>query len=170
MIYLKNVKTPHWLLVSEQLSDGSGLDLLRDCKRFQISHRTLLLINRQGKSSLRIARRLNVDAILNERSVEQRSGALINALTCMKQAKHYEDPSLLEGERILARENAKVLSERQLEILALVAEGLSNRQIADQLNISVNTARDHCSEILTRLDVSNRASAVSAALRLGLIP
>ena len=170
MMYLKNVKTPHWLLVSEQLSDGSGLDLLRDCKRFPISHRTLLLINRQGKSSLRIARRLNVDAILNERSVEQRSGALINALTCMKQAKHYEDPSLLEGERILARENAKVLSERQLEILALVAEGLSNRQIADQLNISVNTARDHCSEILTRLDVSNRASAVSAALRLGLIP
>jgi len=98
------------------------------------------------------------------------NGALIKALTSMKQGKHYEDPSLLEGERILARENAKVMSERQLEILALVAEGLSNRQIADQLNISVNTARDHFSEILTRLDVSNRASAVSAALRLGLIP
>ncbi|KZR86112.1 Response regulator protein VraR [Synechococcus sp. MIT S9504] len=170
MIYLKNVKSPHWLLVSEQLSDGSGLDLLRESKRFLSSHRTLLLINRPGKSNLRIARGLNVDAVLNEVSLEQRSGALINALTSMKQGQHFEDPSLLEGERIVGRENAKVLSERQLEILALVAEGLSNRQIADQLNISVNTARDHLSEILTRLGVSNRASAVSAALRLGLIP
>lgn len=69
-----------------------------------------------------------------------------------------------------AKQTNQALLSLQLEILALVAEGLSNRQIADQLNISVNTARDHFSEILTRLDVSNRASAVSAALRLGLIP
>ena len=32
MAYIKTVDTPHWLLVSEQLRDGSGLDLLRDCK------------------------------------------------------------------------------------------------------------------------------------------
>ena len=87
----------------------------------------------------------------------------------MKQGRHFVDPSLVDAERVQS-ETPKMLSERQLEILGLVAEGLSNREIADRLHISVNTARDHLSEILTRLDVGNRASAVSAALRLGLIP
>ena len=169
MTYLKSINTPHWLLVSEQLRDGSGLDLLRDGKHLQAGHRGLLLINRSGGSTLRLARRLGVDACLNERSVELRNGALIAALTAMKQGRHFVDPSLVDAERVQS-ETPKMLSERQLEILGLVAEGLSNREIADRLHISVNTARDHLSEILTRLDVGNRASAVSAALRLGLIP
>ena len=87
----------------------------------------------------------------------------------MKRGLHYVDPSLMPTDRT-ETDTPVVLSERQLEILTLVAEGLSNRQIADQLHISVNTARDHLSEILTRLDVGNRASAVSSALRLGLVP
>ena len=169
MTYLKSINTPHWLLVSEQLRDGSGLDLLRDGKHLHAGHRGLLLINRSGGSTLRLARRLGVDACLNERSVELRNGALIAALTAMKQGRHFVDPSLADAERVQS-ETPKMLSERQLEILGLVAEGLSNREIADRLHISVNTARDHLSEILTRLDVGNRASAVSAALRLGLIP
>ena len=169
MAYIKTVDTPHWLLVSEQLRDGSGLDLLRDCKRLSNEHRGLLLINRPGGSNLRLARKLSVDACLAERSVERRNGALINALSAMKRGLHYVDPSLMPADRT-ETDTAVVLSERQLEILTLVAEGLSNRQIADQLHISVNTARDHLSEILTRLDVGNRASAVSSALRLGLVP
>ena len=169
MTYLKSINTPHWLLVSEQLRDGSGLDLLRDGKHLHAGHRGLLLINRSGGRTLRLARRLGVDACLNERSVELRNGALIAALTAMKQGRHFVDPSLADAERVQS-ETPKMLSERQLEILGLVAEGLSNREIADRLHISVNTARDHLSEILTRLDVGNRASAVSAALRLGLIP
>ena len=169
MTYLKSINTPHWLLVSEQLRDGSGLDLLRDGKHLHAGHRGLLLINRSGGSTLRLARRLGVDACLNERSVELRNGALIAALTAMKQGRHFVDPSLVDAERVQS-ETPKMLSARQLEILGLVAEGLSNREIADRLHISVNTARDHLSEILTRLDVGNRASAVSAALRLGLIP
>jgi DNA-binding NarL/FixJ family response regulator len=62
------------------------------------------------------------------------------------------------------------LSERQHEILKWVAEGLSNREIAAQLNITTNTVHDHWSEIMRRLEVSNRASAVATAFRLGLLP
>jgi DNA-binding NarL/FixJ family response regulator len=51
-----------------------------------------------------------------------------------------------------------------------VAEGLSNRDIGVQLNITTNTVRDHLSEVMRRLEVSNRASAVSTAFRLGLLP
>ena len=62
------------------------------------------------------------------------------------------------------------LSERQQEILRWVAEGLSNREIGERLNITPNTVRDHLSEVMRSLEVSNRASAVSTAFHLGLMP
>ncbi|EAQ70515.1 two-component system response regulator RR class II (RRII)-LuxR [Synechococcus sp. RS9909] len=168
--YLESVNTPHWLLISEQLSDGSGLELLRDCKRLNSNHRCLLLLNRPRKDSLRLARQLRADACIDERSVEQRSGALIAALQALKDGHRYLDPLLGEANVMEPSDQGVVLSERQLEILALVAEGLSNREIATQLQITANTVRDHLSEIMQRLGVGNRASAVSSALRLRLIP
>ncbi|PTT95154.1 DNA-binding response regulator, partial [Pseudomonas sp. HMWF031] len=107
--------------------------------------------------------------LLDERSVEKRSGALIQALAALQEGSRYEDPRL-QDEHQAPHTSNKTLSGRQLEILALVAEGLSNRVIAQQLQISSNTVRDHLSEIMLRLDVNNRASAVSSALRRGLMP
>ncbi|QNJ27500.1 two-component system response regulator RR class II (RRII)-LuxR [Synechococcus sp. SYN20] len=51
-----------------------------------------------------------------------------------------------------------------------MAEGLSNRDIGERLNITPNTVRDHLSEVMRRLEVSNRTSAVSTAFHLGLLP
>lgn len=167
--HLRTMRTVPWILVSEQLSDGPGLTLLSDCRRRIPSHRSLLLLNRPNTETLRIARQLAVDALLDERSVEKRSGALIQALTALKEGWRYEDPRLQAGSEA-THTSDKTLSGRQLEILALVAEGLSNRDIAQQLQISSNTVRDHLSEIMLRLEVNNRASAVSSALRRGLMP
>jgi DNA-binding CsgD family transcriptional regulator len=60
------------------------------------------------------------------------------------------------------------LTVRELEVLALVAEGCTNRQIADALFISVKTASVHVSNILGKLGVANRGEAAAAARRLGL--
>jgi DNA-binding CsgD family transcriptional regulator len=54
-----------------------------------------------------------------------------------------------------------VLSEREREVLALVAQGKTNRQIAEQLFISPVTARNHVSRILTKLDLDNRTQAAT---------
>lgn len=167
--HLHTMTTVPWLLVSERLSDSSGLTLLSDCRRLIPSHRSLLLLNRPSAETLKIARQLGVDALLDERSVEKRSGALIQALAALQEGSRYEDPRL-QADNEAPNTSNKTLSGRQLEILALVAEGLSNRVIAQQLQISSNTVRDHLSEIMLRLNVSNRASAVSSALRRGLMP
>ena len=110
-----------------------------------------------------------MDSLLDERSVEKRSGALIQALTALREGSRYEDPRL-QADFEATHTSNKTLSGRQLEILTLVADGLSNRDIAQQLQISSNTVRDHLSEIMLRLEVNNRASAVSSALRRGLMP
>ena len=60
------------------------------------------------------------------------------------------------------------LTTRELEVLALVAQGRTNRQVADALFISPNTAGVHVSNILGKLGVSGRGEAAAMAHRLGL--
>ncbi|MFC6087317.1 response regulator [Sphaerisporangium aureirubrum] len=62
------------------------------------------------------------------------------------------------------------LTAREREILALVAKGDSNREIADRLAISERTARTHVSNVLTKLQLSSRTQAALLAVREGLIP
>jgi DNA-binding CsgD family transcriptional regulator len=61
------------------------------------------------------------------------------------------------------------LSERELEVLALVAQGRTNRQIAEELFITEKTAGHHVSNILSKLGVVNRLEAASMAHRAGLV-
>jgi DNA-binding NarL/FixJ family response regulator len=61
------------------------------------------------------------------------------------------------------------LTAREREILALVAQGHSNREIAEQLVISERTARTHVSNVLSKLQLSSRTQAALLAIREGLI-
>jgi len=61
------------------------------------------------------------------------------------------------------------LTERELEVLALVAQGMTNRQIGAELFMSQKTASVHVSRILAKLGVANRAEAAASAQRLGLV-
>jgi DNA-binding NarL/FixJ family response regulator len=67
-----------------------------------------------------------------------------------------------------AGELADPLTEREEEVLVLVAEGLSNRGIADRLHVSEPTVRTHVSRILGKLGVGNRVQAALWALRSGV--
>jgi DNA-binding NarL/FixJ family response regulator len=61
------------------------------------------------------------------------------------------------------------LSAREREVLQLLANGATNRQIAAQLNLSENTVKTHLSNIFSKLDVQSRAEAVAVAYRRGLV-
>jgi NarL family two-component system response regulator LiaR len=62
------------------------------------------------------------------------------------------------------------LSRRELEVLQLMAEGLSNHQIAERLFVSLNTIKTHSSKVFEKLEVQRRTQAVDKAKRLNLIP
>lgn len=59
------------------------------------------------------------------------------------------------------------LTERELQVLAMVAEGCSNKDIAGQLDICVRTVKNHLTGIMTKLRASDRTHAVVTAVRLG---
>lgn len=61
------------------------------------------------------------------------------------------------------------LTEREMEVLVLLVEGLNNREIAERLYVSRATAKAHVSHILDKMDVTNRGEAIAVALREGLV-
>jgi DNA-binding CsgD family transcriptional regulator len=67
-----------------------------------------------------------------------------------------------------ASENT-ALTARELEVLALLAEGASNKEIARRLGISVHTAKFHVGQLLDKLDATGRTDAVTHAARRGVI-
>jgi LuxR family maltose regulon positive regulatory protein len=71
--------------------------------------------------------------------------------------------------RMAAQPLIEPLSERELEVLALVAAGLSNREIADRLFIAVGTVKRHINNIHGKLQVRRRTEAVAHARDLGLL-
>ena len=62
------------------------------------------------------------------------------------------------------------LTDRELEVLALIVEGYINREVADRLYISVNTVKKHVNHIFSKLDVSNRAQAIARTRQLSIFP
>ena len=61
------------------------------------------------------------------------------------------------------------LTEAEKKVVRLLAEGYSNSEIADQLGIAVDTVKQHCKHIFSKLEVNNRTAAASAAVELGII-
>jgi LuxR family maltose regulon positive regulatory protein len=88
------------------------------------------------------------------------SGKLLKALN---------EKGLVDSPQIALKVLVEPLSERELEVLHLIAEGLSNPEIAARLYLSVNTLRAHTTHIYRKLDVHNRMQAVSRARELGLL-
>lgn len=73
------------------------------------------------------------------------------------------DPDRAETDRL-------GISNRELEVLQLMAEGLSNREIAGRLFVSLNTVKTHASNLFEKMDVKRRTQAVDKAKRLNIIP
>ena len=67
-------------------------------------------------------------------------------------------------------ESPEALSERETEVLRLIAQGYSNKDIAEALTLSDKTVKTHVSRILAKLDLPSRTQAALYAVRIGLVP
>jgi len=77
--------------------------------------------------------------------------------------------SIPRGVRKTTRENPSLLTDRELDVLALLKEGMQNKEIAARLYISAKTVDHHISSILLKLDINSRSKAVAEAVRLGIL-
>ena len=72
-------------------------------------------------------------------------------------------------EKVIKNQNYTDISKRELETLKLIAENLTNQEIAKQLFISVQTVKSHVKSILLKLDIDSRHKAAQKAKELGLV-
>jgi len=106
------------------------------------------------KRALMMIRELGADAVYEKMKQEMRTSGI---------------KSIPRGMRTSTRANAAHLTERELEVLQLLKEGLPNKEIAGRLFISAKTVDHHISAILCKLDVKSRAKAVNEAIQMDII-
>lgn len=154
---------PDIVLMDERMPVMSGSDAADQIRSEFSEARIMTLSTYSGDEDVRRAYRAGVDGYLKK---DVQHDELIEAIraVCAGQ-KYFRGPiaAHLEG---AARPE---LSRRELEVLALVAEGLSNKRIAYSLNIADNTVANHLKNILAKLGVDDRTQAATAAIQRGII-
>jgi NarL family two-component system response regulator LiaR len=95
-------------------------------------------------------------------------GTLVRAIEKVAEGETYVDPALMP-EFLAARDQGEMLTAREREILQLLADGLSNANVAQKLFISQETVKSHVRHILTKLEADTRTHAVAIALREAVI-
>ena len=121
--------------------------------------------------------KLRVYLDLSNAVTRRRMAALLRADGEVALVGTAEDADLVVSERVVATaapgavaEAGAALTARELEVLRLVARGLSNKEIAADLRITTHTVKYHLAAVLEKLGVRSRTEAVSLGVRKGLVP
>jgi DNA-binding NarL/FixJ family response regulator len=93
---------------------------------------------------------------------------LLRAIERVAAGESFIDPALMPA-FVQGREGAETLTQREREILQLLADGMSNADVADRLYISQETVKSHVRHILAKLEADTRTQAVAIALREAMI-
>ena len=154
------------VLSADVLDDGPVLPLMGELQHSPHPPLRLVCVKEPHRVTLQALQATGVEALISETNLGR--GVLLAALTQLSQGKTYVDPSCLE--RLRNGSGLDELSPRELEILQLVAEGLTNGSIATRLGIAEVTARDHLRHIQQKLHAANRTAAVVQGIHLGYLP
>jgi DNA-binding NarL/FixJ family response regulator len=160
---------PRVLVLDIQLPDGSGVEFCRELHTLSPGTRALVLTSDEGEESIAAAMKAGaVGYILKQ--VEGTS--LLSAVRTVARGNSLIDPSL--ARRMISwmeqtnesPEELAGLTEQQLRILALIAEGLTNKEIGNRLYLAEKTVKNHVTRILAKLGVQRRTQAALLASRL----
>ena len=130
----------------------------------------VLLLDTSDMALVNSALRSGVRAVISKEATPEEIEGAIQAVNAGLVAIAPESlPDLLQDARPIAESLAEPLSERELEVLDVIAEGLSNKLIAHRLGISEHTVKTHVASIFAKLGAASRTEAVSLAIRRGLV-
>jgi NarL family two-component system response regulator LiaR len=162
---------PNIILMDLKLPDGDGIGTIAQIKRRRPEVKVLVLTSFGDEARVTAAMKAGADGYLLK---DADGEALLHAIQSLRRGGTPIHPGVaghlvkraLEHKQ---RQESVVLSERETEVLTLVAQGLSNRAVGEALNISRGTVKLHMNHILGKLRASGRTEAVLRAMKLGLI-
>jgi DNA-binding NarL/FixJ family response regulator len=155
---------PDLILMDLRMPLKSGIEATLDIRRDHPDARVLMLTTFDGDEDIYRALRAGAQGYVLKSAT---GAALIPALRAVAAGEKWIPDEV--AVRLSARDNFDELTPREVQVLQHLAKGLANKEIADVLNISDHTAKDHLKSILGKLKVVDRTEAVTAALQRGII-
>ena len=155
------------LFISEHLQDGSGFELIREVHRRDSKHRSVLILTDNHDQSVRALQDPVLAAVVLDDNIGGPTCVLTKALAAVNHGERFVDPAISIGAKTDV--TMERLSDREREVLSLVADGLSNKEVAERLHLASTTVRDHMQSVMRKLQVSSRTGAAVAGVRQGLL-
>ena len=168
---LKSVE-PEVLLLDINMPNKNGIEVLQTLKDIDSPIKILILTVHNEVEYLLKAVDIGVDGYILK---DSESSELKKAIMSVANGESYIQPSLIPllNSKLISRdidkEKIEQLTKREMEVLIQVANGMFNKEIANSLNISERTVKNHISNIFKKLDVADRTQAAVFAIRNSII-
>lgn len=164
LAYLQR-EQPDVILMDINLPDMSGIDLCNEVKKKYPSVFIIGLSTFNQQSFIQKMMENGASGYVLKNATQDE---LVEAITMVSKGKTYLSEEASHALRDQATANI-ILTRREKEVLELIAEGLTNNEIAQQLFISVTTVDTHRKNLLAKFEAKNVASLIRAAVKLQLI-
>ena len=167
-----NVYNPDVLLLDINMPEMNGIEVLKKMKDDNSQVKVLILTVHNEMDYLMKAVDIGVDGYILK---DSESAELKKAIRAVRDGENYIQPSLIPtlNNQLVNRDTDKdkisSLTNRELEVLIQVANGMFNKEIATNLNISERTVKNHISNIFKKIDVSDRTQAAVFAIKNNII-
>ena len=165
-------KQPDLILLDINMPRKNGLEVLQTLKSSKSKVKVLVLTVHNEVEYLMKAVDIGVDGYILK---DSESAELKKAIFSIVEGENYIQPSLIPAlnSKMIEknRDEGKIesLTKRELEVLKLLAVGMYNKEVAEKLNISERTVKNHVSNIFKKIEVTDRTQAAVFAIRNNLI-
>lgn len=168
---LNKVK-PDILLLDINMPKKNGIEVLEEIKNNNMNVKVLILTVHNEVEYLLKAVDIGVDGYILK---DTESNELKKAIISIVNGESYIQPNLIPAlnSKLVSRDKDKdkidALTNREMEVLICVANGMFNREIADELSISERTVKNHVTNIFKKIDVADRTQAAVFAIKNDII-
>jgi DNA-binding NarL/FixJ family response regulator len=171
LLALLNQVQPHLVILDISMPNLRGIEAIPEIKKVCPDMKILVVTMHKDKEYLYQAISEGADGYFLKKDAGEE---LFSAIEKIRRGKVYVSPSLSEDltdywENIRQMTRRSVLTNREKEVLGLIAKGKANREIADIFYISVHTVERHRANLMEKLDLKNTADLVKYAIEKGYV-
>ena len=170
LIQLLDEVTPHLIILDISMPNLRGIEAIREIKKTHSKAKILMLTMHNDKEYLYQSVLAGADGYLLKKDADSEFFAAVEKI---RQGGIYVSPHLSgmlsEDWEQIRRGIRPILSDREVEVLKMIGEGRSNKEIAELLFISVHTVERHRANILEKLNLKGTADLVKYAIQKGYI-
>jgi DNA-binding NarL/FixJ family response regulator len=156
---------PDITLVDLRLPRMSGVDVIQRVRMESPQARFIVLTTYDGDEDIYRALKAGAKAYLLKGMTSEE---LISTIRVVHEGKSHIPPAI--AERLAERMGAEELTPREFDVLEQIVYGKSNKEIAAELDVSEATVKTHINSLLSKLGVTDRTQAATAAIQRGIVP